>query len=183
MRLINPRVKKAGDIESVYKEYVDDLYSFGIYLGFNSTVVMDAIHDVFYKLLDSKKMITEINDRKSYLLRALKNNLINLSQKKSEGHLPIDVLSQSKDDSKDIQDRLIVSEDKELIHRKIKEMLGSLTAKQREIVYLRYVQEYNYNKIAEVLNITPSSCRKLIHKAMLTLRKKYPSSMLLFLFI
>ena len=60
-------------------------------------------------------------------------------------------------------------------------MLDSLTERQREIVYLRYVQEYDYPQIAELLNISIHGCRKLLSKAMQTLREKYGTLILLFL--
>ncbi len=60
-------------------------------------------------------------------------------------------------------------------------MLQSLTARQREIVYLRYIQEYDYPQIADILNISIHGCRKLLSKAMETLREKYGSWIILLL--
>ena len=61
-------------------------------------------------------------------------------------------------------------------------MLDSLTERQREIVYLRYIQEYDYEQIAQLLNITVHGCRKLLSKAMQNLREKYGALVFLFLF-
>ncbi|MPM98916.1 hypothetical protein SDC9_146106 [bioreactor metagenome] len=60
-------------------------------------------------------------------------------------------------------------------------MLDSLTERQREVVYLRYVQEYDYVQISELLNISIHGCRKLLSKAMQNLREKYGAFVFLFL--
>ena len=52
-------------------------------------------------------------------------------------------------------------------------MLNSLTDRQREIIYLRYVQGYDYPQIAELLQISVHGCRKLVSKAILSLREKF----------
>ncbi len=58
-------------------------------------------------------------------------------------------------------------------------MLNALTDRQREIIYLRYVQEYDYLQIAELLQISVHGCRKLVSKAILSLREKFGSLTLL----
>jgi RNA polymerase sigma factor (sigma-70 family) len=80
-----------------------------------------------------------------------------------------------------IEDRLIDKEDQQQIKDQLSEMLDSLTERQREVVYLRYVQEYDYTQISELLNISVHGCRKLISKAMQNLREKYGTLVFLFL--
>lgn len=170
------------DIASIYNTYVDDLYSYAVYLGVDHYVAMDAIHDVFYNLCTKEENLQNIQNLKFYLLRALKNNLITLSLR-TKKKVSIESIHNSEDKSSDIESRIITKEDEQKIKNKIDGMLNSLTKRQREIVYLRYVEGYDYEKIAELMQISLSSCRKLVHKAMQTLRKKYPLSILLFLFI
>lgn len=80
-----------------------------------------------------------------------------------------------------IEDDLIDAEERANIRKQIENMLQSLTARQREIVYLRYIQEYDYPQIADILNISIHGCRKLLSKAMETLREKYGSWIILLL--
>ncbi|MDO5524300.1 MAG: sigma-70 family RNA polymerase sigma factor, partial [Bacteroidia bacterium] len=80
-----------------------------------------------------------------------------------------------------IEDKLIDEEEQTRTENQITEMLDSLTERQREIVYLRYVQEYDYPEIAELLHISIHGCRKLLSKAMQNLREKYGPLIFLFL--
>ncbi len=49
---------------------------------------------------------------------------------------------------------MIEKEEQTEIKTEIEQLLGSLTDRQREIIYLRYVQEYDYPQIAELLQIS-----------------------------
>ena len=72
-----------------------------------------------------------------------------------------------------VEDSLIEEEEQLKVKNEINLMLDSLTNRQREIIYLRYVQEYDYEQISELLKINVHSCRKLVSKAILSLREKF----------
>ncbi len=72
-----------GNIAEIYNNYVDDMYTYAIYLGFKEYDIIDAIQDVFVNLCelnrDNKKKISNI---KFYLFKSLRNRLIDLYKKK-----------------------------------------------------------------------------------------------------
>ena len=68
---------------------------------------------------------------------------------------------------------MIEEEEQMQIKTSIEQMLNTLTDRQREIIYLRYVQEYDYPQIAELLQISVHGCRKLVSKAIFNLRERY----------
>lgn len=170
------------DISSIYNSYINDLYSYALHLGFDESIIMDAIHDVFLNLC-RKKSIHEINDVKFYLFRSLKNTLLNFKRSNkrfvdlSGGNieeLPFHI-------NVTIEESFISKEEHEITRRNIDEMLNVLTPRQKEIIYLRYTHEYDYQQISQLMNITVSACRKLVHRAITTIREKYPLPILLFL--
>jgi RNA polymerase sigma factor (sigma-70 family) len=72
-----------------------------------------------------------------------------------------------------VEEIIIEKEEQSQIKREIELMLSTLTPRQREIIYLRYVQEYDYDQIAELMQISVHGCRKLVSKAIITLREKF----------
>lgn len=162
------------DIESIYNRYVDDMFTYAVYLGFDKIIIMDAIQDVFCKFITDKINFGNIENIKFFLFRALKNKLFDFYRAKKD-HLNIDTINEKTtfDIKINIEDTLIKSEEQEDIKNKIESMLESLTNRQREIIYLRYVQEYEYTQIAELLNISVNSCRKLHSRAIQTLRENF----------
>lgn len=176
-------MKKADDITSIYNRYVEDLHTYALYLGFEEGIVMDAIHDVFCKFAVDEHRLWDVSNIKFYLFKSLKNRLYDIHKSKRE-YVNLTVVDSQElpfNINVTIEDKLINKEEQQQIESRITEMLDSLTERQREVVYLRYVQEYDYTQIAELLNISIHGCRKLLSKAMQNLREKYGTLIFLFL--
>lgn len=169
-------MKKQNDIATIYTLYVDDLFTYGCYLGFERETVKDAIHDVFVKIAIHSDNLENISNIKFYLFRSLKNRLLDIYKSQKE-HIELEDIDPSREIPFNIEvnvEELMIEKEKQTeIKTEIEQLLGSLTDRQREIVYLRYIQEYDYPQIAELLQISIHGCRKLVSKAILNLREKY----------
>lgn len=168
------------EIGSIYNLYIDDLFVYALSLGFDRETCMDAIQDVFCKICANEKLLESITHIKFFLFRMLKNRLIDIYKSRKDQVSFSDQSITAFDEMPfnvkvTIEDQLINSEEEEKIKSTIESMLKNLTNRQREIVYLRYSQGYNYSEIAELLSISVPSCRKLVHKSLSVLREKYPS--------
>ena len=169
-------MKSFDNIETIYNKYIDQLYAYGIHMGFDKVIIMDAIHDVFCYLCINNAEQNEVTTIKNYLFSALRNKLLNY---KRDNKNLLYVESFPDDDSYffnikiTIEDDLINSEEQEKIRNSINNILKSLTPRQREIVYLKYFKEYSYEEISEIMSIDINSCHKLMHKAMAVLRKNF----------
>lgn len=175
--------KKIGHL---YKTYANDLFSYALNLGFDRDISMDAIHDVFYKICLDEKVLDKIDHVRFYLLRALKNRLLDIyKQKKEIVGLPSEPTLEDIPFTihVTIEDLMIKAEEQEIIRSKVEQLLESLTDRQREIIYLRYSQECDYEEIAQLMHISAPACRKLFHKALTKLKKNPYSAFLLFLLI
>lgn len=162
-----------NSIDNLYRRYVHDLYSYALHLGFDSETSKDAIHDIFYKLCINEKQLDSVANVRYYLLCSLKNRLLDIyKQRKNMSQLPSDSTNQELPFTIHItiEDTLIQSEEEKKLKTIVGHMLQSLTSRQREIIYLRYTQECEYEEIALLMNISVHSCRKLIYKAITKLR-------------
>lgn len=177
--------KKEINIESIYNSYIDDLFHYAINFGFDREIIMDAIHDVFYRLSLNNSHLKNVDNVKFYLYRSLRNRLFDIAKTQKESlYEDIYALTQYLPFNIDItvEDSIINEEERTKIKSKIEEMLNVLTPRQREIVYLRYIDGYDYKEISKLLNITVPSCHKLISKSIHKLREKFGALVLLLLF-
>ena len=171
------------DITSVYNLYVNDMFIYGKYLGFEREVIKDAIHDVFVKITIKSEVLEGVSSIKYYLFRALKNRLLDIYTKEQRS---VDINEASVNNDLpfviDVNvEKLMINEEKKAkIKSEVEEMLSSLSPRQREIIYLKYVQGYDYEEIAELMQITVHSCRKLVSKAIITLRERFALLFLIF---
>jgi RNA polymerase sigma factor (sigma-70 family) len=178
-------MEKSSDkeIHNIYKVHIHDMYSYARHLGFSRETSMDAIHDVFMNILVNETRLSDILNIRIYLFCALKNRLLNIVKQK------IQTVELPDDENIDfpftidvtVEDTMIQREEDEKIKRKVEKLLNTLTDRQREVIYLRYMQELEYEQIAKIMNITAPACRKLVHKAMTKLRETGEGVILLYL--
>lgn len=174
-------------IASTYIENMDGLYAYALHMGFNDQTSMDAIHDVFYKLCIRHSSLDEIENLKSYLFRALRNRLVDL--KRSNREIPSLFTANEKNEeilsfnlNVTVEDELILKEDSDEIRRKVETVLNRLTHRQREIIYLRYIQECSYDEISDIMNISIAASRNLVNRSFVKL-KEAMLTISLFIFI
>lgn len=168
-------MRYSANVKSIYIEHIDQLYAYALHLGFDEHVAMDAIHDIFYNLCINSTLLKEITNIKFYLFRSLKNRLIDIQRTNKEY---TGIISSDEEICENlsfqlnvtVEDELIQEEDREEIRRKVENILNQLTDRQREVIFLRYIQEYSYEEIAELMKISVESCRNLMSKAFNRLR-------------
>jgi len=165
---------KNGDNHSfsiLYNSHIDKLYSYGIHLGFQKETCKDAIQDVFFKLYTSRESLTQIDNISAYLFKSFKNRLVDIVRKNTNTQI-VELVNQPFSLDITILDNIIDAEEAILLKNKVEKLLKSLTAQQREAVYLRYMHELSYDEISELLNIKAESARKLISRTIRKLREQ-----------
>lgn len=163
-----------GDDEAfsiLYDRYVNRLFAYGKGLGFDDDCLKDAIHDIFCKLYADRKLARNISNFKSYLFRALKNHLLNDWQKNTR-NTSLERQDQEFSLKVNVLDTLIAEEERFYIEQTLEKYLRCLTGRQKEAVWLRFIQEMDYEEIGIQLDMTPHAVRKLISRAILRIRQQ-----------
>ena len=156
---------------SIYSLCVNDLLAYGQSLGFDMNLCEDAIHNVFCTLYLKRKELTEVRSLPPYLFRSFRNDMLNMWRKLSKlSEIDINRLSFTTEVT--ILDTIIDEEEKSDIKEIIEDLLNTLTNRQREAIYLRYMQGLSYEEIAELLDISLGSVRKLVYRAIMCLREE-----------
>jgi len=70
-----------------------------------------------------------------------------------------------------MEDEYIQKEDSEEISRKVENVLNRLSHRQREIIFLRYIQECSYDEISEIMQISVAASRNLVNRSLKRLKK------------
>lgn len=156
---------------SVYALSVDDVRAYGISLGVDEDTCQDLIHDIFCHLYMKRRQYALIRNFMPYLFRSFRNRVLNVCKNNRKyadvevGNLPfaIDVT---------IMDTMIDDEERERIRLLVENLLEELTPRQREAIYLRYMLNLDYEEIGRQLDMNVESVRKLVYRAITSLRKK-----------
>jgi RNA polymerase sigma factor (sigma-70 family) len=167
-----------GDDKSfsiIYQQHIEKLFSYGFKLSQDREIVKDCIQEIFMDLFQKRKKVNiEIKNLKSYLFVALRNCITKkISQKRK--YEPLEIKNEEKDIEFHIeysfQDKLIEHEISGEVKDKLRSAINNLPCRQKEIIYLKFEEEMDYPQIARVLRISVESSRKLMYRALLSLRE------------
>lgn len=175
---------KEGDRNSfsaIYKRYYPIMYAYGISLGMATNVAKDAIQDVFLKLYFKIEFDVIGNSLKFYLLKAVRNSFLDIMRLKKET-VELSECEQSFYIHLTVEDKLIHDEERKHLRQVIDNMLSRLSNHQKEIIYLRYIEELGYEEIALMMNMKVQSVRNTVCKSMEKLKELNPEEFILFLF-
>ncbi|MCI1647534.1 MAG: sigma-70 family RNA polymerase sigma factor [Bacteroides sp.] len=168
LALLNSFFKGNSDAFTlIYNKYANDLMAYGTGWGVDHETLKDAIQDVFYKLYSNRKSFEKATNLKSYLIRSLKNRILDMRKAAIET-TRIESLEFSIQPI--VTDALIEEEDRKTIEEQIETYLSLLTGRQREAIYLRYIDGLDYEEIAQILNMTAPAVRKLVCRGIARLR-------------
>ena len=180
----NHQSVQEGDMQfiALYKFYYQDLYAYGVSLGFNTEDVKDAIQEVYLKLYFNERLCIDEKKIKFYLLRSVRNQLIDWERTKKDTS-SIEEEERSFKLSVSVDESFISDEEDLLLKKRVNRILDLLTDHQREIVYLHFIEEMPYEEIPVMLDIKIQTVRGQVFKAMEKLRKLDSKDYFLFFLI
>jgi len=155
---------------AIYSTYVAALYEYGMRILKDEDQVGDCIHDLFIKLWLNHKTIGKTDNIRFYLFAALRNTMISYKTKedrllKEEFHHPDDFVLDFNAESEHVKKEESLEQS-----QKIKDALDQLTGRQKEIIYLKYFEEMDYEQISELMNISVKGAYKLSARALEALK-------------
>lgn len=157
--------------EYVYTRYVGSLYAYGKGFELSEHELQDVLHDLFLSFLLTPGIFAGVKNVKSYLFASFKNRILNVLKIPREysdihryEHLFIAKV--------DLLDEMIDREEADRRKQQVQSLLKSLTSRQQEAIYLRYMQKLSYDEIAQILSLTPKGARKLVARGIEQMRGK-----------
>ena len=153
-------------LEILYQRYYSLLLNYGLRCSTDKELVKDCIQDLFINLHQNTHInVTNITVR-SYLLKALRNNLTYKLATNKEAdslddsvfHIPL---------NEDLFEQLFPKNDHDLqLARRLLVAISQLSPNQKTVLYLRYVQELSYKEIADVMDMNIQSSMNLSSRAL-----------------
>lgn len=162
---------RAESFSSLYRLFVNELMAYGRGLGFETVICEDGVHDVFCTLYSHRKQLKDVTDITAYLFKSFRNTLLNTY--KQNAHISdVETVQIHFSTEVNVTDTLISEEQRQDVAETVARLLEVLTDRQREAIYLRYMHGMDYHDIALLMNMHPDSVRKIVYRAMTTLREK-----------
>ena len=175
---------KDGDndaLSKLYSEFAHELYSYGLKIANDDHLVKDCIQEVFIQLIEKRKTLQITPRIQFYLFKSLRNKIIEELRTKTKKRDIIEQLTDNKagEYEQHAEQLMINSEEEKSIKKILSSSIAKLPNRQKEIIYLKYTEGFNYDEIAELLNIDKASARTLLYRSLKTIKEQLANKVLL----
>ncbi|MDH3323956.1 MAG: RNA polymerase sigma factor [Flavobacteriaceae bacterium] len=148
--------------------FKDKVYRLAKRLLVSNDEAEDATQELYFKLWKNKSKIASYDNVEAYAMMMTKNYCLDQLKSKRAGNLTL-VHSNYKDESQSLQNNIEYRDSASII----KKMMDDLPEKQRMIIQLRDIENYEYHEIGKILNMEPTAIRVALSRARKTLRDKF----------
>ncbi|MBK5721823.1 sigma-70 family RNA polymerase sigma factor [Dysgonomonas sp. Marseille-P4677] len=158
----------------IYELYAKQMYYYGLRFSSDNKCVEDAIHDVFVRLYSNRKKLPQVENIKLYLYITLKNELLNINNKKIK-IFDLELVKSVAFTVTNVEEQMIK---KELVLQKknfLSQINNILSPRQKEAIYHRFVEQLSYKDISELMDIKPQSVKNIVQTAIIKIRETFPN--------
>ncbi|MFC7679008.1 RNA polymerase sigma factor [Paenibacillus sp. GCM10028914] len=144
-----------GDIEQyrvIIEQYQKQLYVYCYYLLKQTEDAQDAVQDIFvkaYQHIDNYKQTVSFS---AWIYKIAYNHCMNLNKKRYRDVQLLQVFKNTY--------QSIVFAKRSSIEEGLESLISHLTFNERHLLLLRAVEDYSFEEIGHVMNITPATARK-----------------------
>ena len=146
----------------VYQKYVNLLYNYGYKFTSDKQLTEDCIQEIFIDIFRNHSNLSPTDNIKLYLFKALRRRIIKELKKLKNTITQYDhELSfepEYKENTFNGSNQLFC-------------ILQSLPPRQKEVIFLKFYEDMDYEEICQVMEMNYQSVRNLMHRAMQSLRE------------
>lgn len=157
-------------LEEIYRTYFSELYSYGKKLSRDENTVEDCIQELFVEIWNRRDKLSETDAIKPYLFVSLKRKIFH-TIKKLRKSTDTELEEKYFDAELSIDEILIAKETTNEQKSNLKSAFAELSDRQKEILYLKYYSEMDYEEISNIMDMNYQSARNLVHRAIQKLTK------------
>ncbi len=156
----------------LYRTHVKVLFNYGMQVCADADVVKDSIQEVFINLWRNRGNLSETEQVKFYLFKALRRQIIKaLQTNKKQQAEGLHVMHDRIIGEPSHEARLMEEESSQKNLKKLSAAMGKLPERQREIIYLIYYKNIPHEEAATIMAISLQSVYTLLWKAIKSLKK------------
>jgi RNA polymerase sigma factor (sigma-70 family) len=153
------------------RKYSKPLFNYGYRIYQDKDFLKDCIQDVFLELWNRRERISSTPAVKWYLFKAVRLRIFREQSKWNKNEAldeNYEFLVEFNIESKMITDLETIT-----LSSKIQQVLNALPPRQREIMYLRFYENLDFDNISQIMEISKQSVHNLLQKAYKSFRAEW----------
>jgi RNA polymerase sigma factor (sigma-70 family) len=160
---------KAGDSEALgqlAQVHYRALYNYGTKFSPDPDFIRDSIQELYLDLWERRTFISDTAFVKSYLLKSLRHKLIKESIRLKRFQEPESAFFDAETTAPSIETDIIEDENAQFQNSRLKEIIGLLSKRQQEIIYLRFYQNLENEDISNIMGLGKQSVANLLYRTL-----------------
>ena len=127
----------------------------------------DATQELYFKLWKNKSKLQDYKNIEAFAMTMTKNYCFHRLKSKQASNLTL-IHSNYKENDKPLTRRVELNDSVSKVHQ----LIDDLPEQQKLIIQLRDIEQYEFNEIAEMLNLQPTAIRVSLSRARKTIREQ-----------
>ncbi|MGI9551440.1 MAG: RNA polymerase sigma factor [Aurantibacter sp.] len=152
---------------NIVMPFKDKLYRLAKRLLVSTEEAEDATQEILLKLWSKNKAIGTYKNVEAFAMTMTKNFCLDRLKSKQAGNLTL-VHSNYSDGGSSLQDQVEATDSVSWVQK----IMEELPEQQKMVLQLRDVEEYNFDEIAELLDMQPTAVRVALSRARKVVREK-----------
>lgn len=163
-----------ASFEEIVRRYYPKLYRYATRVWPDDAVVRDCLQEIFADLWFRKEELAQITSVNYYLIGAVRNRL-HFERRKLKLNVDIEDWSEAEVFISEfsIETELILQEDQKQKVLRLNTLINALSARQREVIHLRFFDELDHDQIADMMGLNRQSVYNLLHETIRRLRNMW----------
>ncbi len=177
----NFRAGSSVAYNELIRKYSNPLFRYGVRFVGDEDFVKDCIQDVFFELWNRRENIRPTASVKSYLFKSIRLRIFREKSKWTS--------CESLDDNYsffiefNVETKLIEEQTSKEVRARITRILNKLPKRQKEVLYLRFYEGLDHDRISQVMGLNKQSVYNLLHEAIQHLKEVWFQQLVVVIFL
>lgn len=166
------RVGEEGVVPDIYRHYYNRLMRYGCSVEPDRDLVHDVIQELFVWLLENVDQLRSVRNLDTYLFFCMKRNVTSAARRERHNKQRAEqFLAAAEQEERSAETRLIGEESRQGRTEWLMRQIAQLPDHQREVLFLRFFENFSYDEIAEIFMVSSQVVRNTVFRAMKNLRR------------
>lgn len=155
---------------TLFKNHYSELYGYGLKISADHMVTEDCLQSFFVYLYNKRSNLGNVVNIKSYLFVSFRRAILKAIKKERRFSSYEEIFQVEKVFAFSPEELKINQDFVKIKNTVLTTLINELSARQREVIYLKYYSGLSTNDIAEIMDISYQSVLNVLQKAFAKLR-------------
>lgn len=169
------QIQTEKELKELMNKYYSQLCVVSVQYTDSLEIAEDIVQDVFLRFWEENKLLSVETNPKAYLFRSVRNASIDYIRKNNY-RVFTDI-----EEANLISEEEISEEELSLQYERLYQIISQLSPQEQTVLNAIVVENKRYKEVAEEMNVSVNTVKTYFSRALRTLRKELPLSILLIL--